>query len=240
MLALQPAAALQRPQLSATVCRPQATRLRAACTRLPRSHRALLRCRAEAQPGPDSQSAAGAAPAAAPEAGNPGAAVAGASAAVGTALFLLTRVLGGPSLSSLEAQAVPLDQALANGRPTVVEFYADWCEVCRETAPTVFEVEKQYQGRVNFVMLNVDNTKWVSEMRDFGVDGIPHFAFLDTAGRSQGQVIGRLPREVLEGDLNALVAGESLPYARYTGATSGVNAPDVKTGSSSKDPRAHS
>jgi thiol-disulfide isomerase/thioredoxin len=54
---------------------------------------------------------------------------------------------------------VPIEQALSNGRPTVLEFYADWCEVCRETAPNVMDVERSLKDRVNFVMLNVDNAK---------------------------------------------------------------------------------
>ena len=70
----------------------------------------------------------------------------------------------GPNLATLEASAVPLDAALRSGRPTVVEFYADWCEVCKEMAPAVYEAEKVYSGEVNFAMLNVDNVKWGDEL----------------------------------------------------------------------------
>jgi hypothetical protein len=34
-------------------------------------------------------------------------------------------------------------------------------------------------------------------------DGIPHLVFLDAAGRSEGQVVGKFPKQVLEGNVAA-------------------------------------
>ncbi len=44
------------------------------------------------------------------------------------AAFTIGRLLaaGGPTLATLEQMSVPLEVALANGKPTVMEFYADW------------------------------------------------------------------------------------------------------------------
>ena len=60
------------------------------------------------------------------DAGGSGKALAGAGFAVGVGLFALTTLSGAPTLASLEKDAMSLDVALSNGRPTVVEFYADW------------------------------------------------------------------------------------------------------------------
>ncbi|KAJ0040599.1 hypothetical protein Pint_28175 [Pistacia integerrima] len=59
--------------------------------------------------------------------------------------FLFTRLDFGVSLKDLTAIALPYEEALSNGKPTVLEFYADWCEVCRELAPEVYKVEQQYK-----------------------------------------------------------------------------------------------
>ncbi|GAB2228384.1 hypothetical protein Droror1_Dr00010220 [Drosera rotundifolia] len=152
-------------------------------------------------------------------------------------LFFSTRLDLGISLQDLSTAALPYEEALGNGKPTVVEFYADWCEVCRELAPDVYKVEQQYRDRVNFVMLNVDNTKWEQELDEFGVEGIPHFAFLDKDGNEEGNVVGRLPRQFFLDNVDALARGEaSIPHSRVVGQYSSAEARKVHQ---VVDPRSH-
>ncbi|KAI3813323.1 hypothetical protein L1987_18043 [Smallanthus sonchifolius] len=152
-------------------------------------------------------------------------------------LFLSGRLDFGVSLKDLSAAALPYEEALSNGKPTVVEFYADWCEVCRELAPDVYKVEQQYKDRVNFVMLNVDNTKWEQELDEFGVEGIPHFAFLDGNGNEEGNVVGKLPKKYFLENVDALASGKpSIPHARVVGQFSSAEARKVHQVT---DPRSH-
>ncbi|GJV95110.1 thioredoxin-like protein HCF164, chloroplastic [Tanacetum coccineum] len=152
-------------------------------------------------------------------------------------LFLSGRLDLGVSLKDLSAAALPYEEALSNGKPTVVEFYADWCEVCRELAPDVYKVEQQYKDRVNFVMLNVDNTKWEQELDEFGVEGIPHFAFLDRDGNEEGNVVGKLPQKYFRENVDALATGKAtIPHARVVGQFSSAEARKVHQVA---DPRSH-
>ncbi|KAF7061100.1 hypothetical protein CFC21_067824 [Triticum aestivum] len=145
--------------------------------------------------------------------------------------------LGGFSLKDLAANAVPYEEALSNGKPTVVEFYADWCEVCRELAPDIYKIEQQYKDRINFVMLNVDNTKWEQELDEFGVEGIPHFAFLDKEGNEEGNVVGKLPRQYFLDNVVALSSGDpTIPHARAVGQYSSAEFRKVHQVA---DPRSH-
>ncbi|BAT52492.1 Thioredoxin-related [Nostoc sp. NIES-3756] len=159
--------------------------------------------------------------------------------ALGVALFLGLRAeTNAVSLEKLNQASTPLEVAISNGKPSMVEFYADWCTVCQKMAPDIAVLEQEYADKVNFVMLNVDNTKWLPEMLKYRVDGIPHFVFLDKAGESLAQAIGDQPRTIMANNLEALVSGSALPYAQASGKVSKVSAPVAPVGSQD-DPRSH-
>jgi len=58
-------------------------------------------------------------------------------------------------LDQLAKNSLLPEQALTNGRPTVLEFYADWCEACKQMAPDMFEAEKISSNQIDIVLLNV-------------------------------------------------------------------------------------
>lgn len=146
---------------------------------------------------------------------------------------------GTTSLMELDSKSIPLEVAVSNAKPSMVEFYAGWCTVCQKMAPDIAEFKRKYGSNVNFVMLNVDNTKWLPEMLKYHVDGIPHFLFLDKKGETIGQAIGNQPHTIMEINLQALVRGDALPYAKTKGNFSDFSA-SVLPLSSQYDPRSHS
>jgi thiol:disulfide interchange protein len=123
-------------------------------------------------------------------------------------------------LERLARQSPELNLALADGRPTLVEFYADWCEACRSMAPAMETIEHQRHGQMDVVLLNVDNPRWQPEMERYDVNGIPQLEFFDAAGSSVGRSIGARSGAELAALTAALIDGEPLPRLAGVGAVS--------------------
>lgn len=144
-----------------------------------------------------------------------------------------------PSLASLAQTATPYDLAQTNGKPTLLEFYADWCTACQAMASSMAELRQGYGDRVNFVMLNIDNDKWLPEMLQYQVDGIPHFVYFNQGHRPIATAIGEQPRIILAENLDALLANDPLPHAQTLGRSSSLASDPLSRRTVVDDPRAH-
>ena len=94
-------------------------------------------------------------------------------------------------LKSFGELSVEPEIAFKNNKPTFLEFYAEWCEVCKEMAPNINALKDEYEKDVNFVFLNVDNQKWDNYIRKFDVNGIPQVNLFDEKGNLISTFIGK-------------------------------------------------
>ncbi|MEB3171743.1 MAG: thioredoxin domain-containing protein [Synechococcaceae cyanobacterium] len=162
-------------------------------------------------------------------------------AAVAAALALLLVWLRGglhpeASLETLARRSPALGTALADGKPTLVEFYADWCEACRAMAPAMDSLERQHRGQLDVVLLNVDNPRWQAEVERYEVNGIPHLELFNSEGEPVGRSLGARRPQELAALTDALLTGTPLPALAGVGAISAL--PEAAAGAAI-GPRSH-
>jgi len=120
-------------------------------------------------------------------------------------------------LKSFGELSVDPEIAFTNNKPTFLEFYAEWCEVCKETAPQVSAFKDQYEKDINFVFLNVDNQKWGNYIQKFAVNGIPQVNLFDKKGNLKSTFIGKQNEIKIRESINNLEKEEK-PYEELVDA----------------------
>tara|TARA_Y100000589_G_scaffold305598_1_gene319653 strand:- start:112 stop:570 length:459 start_codon:yes stop_codon:yes gene_type:complete len=94
--------------------------------------------------------------------------------------------------------------AFSNDKPTYLEFYAEWCEICKEMAPEVTELKKDFDNEINFVFLNVDNPKWDKFTKQFNVNGIPQINIIDSNSNLLATLTGLQEKNTLKETMSFL------------------------------------
>ena len=120
-------------------------------------------------------------------------------------------------LKSFGELSVDPEIAFTNNKPTFLEFYAEWCEVCKEMAPQVSAFKDEYEKDINFVFLNVDNQKWGNYIQKFAVNGIPQVNLFDKKGNLISTFIGKQNENKIRESINNLKKEEKL-YEEITNA----------------------
>lgn len=96
------------------------------------------------------------------------------------------------------------NEVLKSQVPVLVDFYADWCGPCKAVEPTMEALAREYEGKVKFVKVNVDESQQVAMRYD--IMSIPT-AMLFREGEVKDSLIGAFPAAAYRNRLNsALVA----------------------------------
>ena len=84
---------------------------------------------------------------------------------------------------------------ISSDKPVFVDFWAEWCGPCRMVGPVVEELAGDYEGRVNFVKVNVDQASELASK--YNVFSIPTLILLNR-GEIIAQQVGAGSKETYQ------------------------------------------
>jgi putative thioredoxin len=86
--------------------------------------------------------------------------------------------------------------------PVVIDFWAEWCEPCKQLSPLLESLATEYNGRFVLAKIDVDANQML--MQQFGIQGIPA-VFAVVAGQALPLFQGAAPEAQIRGTLDQLV-----------------------------------
>ena len=98
------------------------------------------------------------------------------------------------------------EKVISSKMPVIIDFWAPWCPWCMRLMPIFEEVSKQYESRLIFGKVNVEEQKEIAQSN--GILGIPVMKmFCDR--RNVGELVGYMNKEKLVQEIDKMLTNIS-------------------------------
>jgi len=94
-------------------------------------------------------------------------------------------------------------EVVNSDKPVFVDFWATWCGPCRIVSPIVEEIAKEYEGKVNFVKVDVDQNRDLASK--YNILSIPTLAIFRN-GQAVAQAAGAASKESIKAYIDKHIA----------------------------------
>ena len=89
-------------------------------------------------------------------------------------------------------------EVVNNDGITVVDFFANWCGPCRKLGPVIEEIAKDYDDKVKFVKVNVENC--INIAKEYSISGLPSLLVFKQ-GEAVERMTGLMPKSTIISNL---------------------------------------
>jgi cytochrome c biogenesis protein CcmG/thiol:disulfide interchange protein DsbE len=129
-----------------------------------------------------------------------------------------------PDFKLNSLSGVPMALSQFKGKPVLINFWASWCEPCKQEMPLIESYAKKYSDKLVVIGLDseesplivqdyinrlgikftilIDSDGSVSDL--FRINGFPTTVFIDPTGRIQAEQIGSLSDESMQRSLSSI------------------------------------
>ncbi len=87
------------------------------------------------------------------------------------------------------------DVVLQSDKPVLVDFWATWCKPCLMIAPILDELAEEYDGKVTFTKLDLDQNQKIAA--NYGIMSIPALIIFKD-GEPVANIVGARPKAELK------------------------------------------
>ncbi|HOB12294.1 MAG TPA: thioredoxin family protein [Syntrophomonadaceae bacterium] len=105
-----------------------------------------------------------------------------------------------------ESAAVQIDKVLQEGQPAWLFFRTSTCTACVELKESFDRLQPEYQGRVVFIDINLDDEDNQQLGRKYRIGYVPQSFIINSAGKTTYQMVGNIPEDELRHELDQVAA----------------------------------